>query len=520
MFFDFKSSVGIILSKSWKTGSFWLSLSLIIWLLGVGGRDLYALPCLIGFILFFIEIHQKNKLSLSFSFVANPSITILFYASVSIVVLATTVLSLYSFRWNIWDVGSYSSSIFNLSKGLNFNSYLQLPASHDHFTPSLAIFVPLYWLYPSVHWITIAKALSYLSVPVVVYWWLKDKTDKVSCLALSSVFGIWLLILYKPAVNSRLFEFSPSSLALPFIIMAFVMMEKRRWLIFAISMIFLLGLKEHMGVVLIGFGLYKIFQKDYSTGVLLSGLGFLISYTIIFHVMPYFRDYQPFINTQIAPFHNIQGKLIYLVKLNWPLGFLPLIFWRYGIIAAPAIGVNLISGRDAMFSSTFHHDDISAILLLMACVMVTLEKRDSFLNWLKFHWSKYAIVFWIFGVMLFLPTSPLRELKDAIPEKFHWVLLQEAEDIDIERPTASLGVQSAIGPHFHRTAISIITQSAEKCLPPEVSGLPVEIILLSPDVGHFMINDFEKCIKSLEGNPLYNRTKSFQHLFVYELLVD
>ena len=193
-------------------------------------------------------------------------------------------------------MGSFSSAIFNLSEGLNFNSYLQLPASHDHFTPSLAIFVPLYWLYPSVHWLTVAKALSYLSVPVVVYWWFKDKTENKSCLVLSSVFGFWLLLLYKPA-----------SLVPPFIILAFAMMEKRRWLFFAISMIFLLGLKEHMGIVLIGFGLYKIFQKDYSTGALLSGLGFLISYTMIFQVMPYFRDYQPFINTQIDPFHNIQG---------------------------------------------------------------------------------------------------------------------------------------------------------------------------------------------------------------------
>ena len=63
-------------------------------------------------------------------------------------------------------------------------------------------------------------------------------------------------------------------------------------------------------------------------------------------------------------------------------------------------------------------------------------------------------------------------------------------------------------------------QSSGECVPPEVNGSPVGLILLSPDVGHYMINDFEKCIESLEGNPLYNRTKSFQHLFVYELLVD
>ena len=68
MFFDFISSVVNIVSKSWKTGIFWLLLSLFIWLLGVGGRDLYALPGLIGFILLLLEVRQNYKLSLSFNF--------------------------------------------------------------------------------------------------------------------------------------------------------------------------------------------------------------------------------------------------------------------------------------------------------------------------------------------------------------------------------------------------------------------------------------------------------------------
>ena len=506
--------------RSWTASPFWLSLSMTLWMLGIGGSDLYALPGLIGILLLFREIIIIDRPLTFISQSFNYSFFKKSYLLLILIVLAKTLLSLYSFRWNIFDVGSYSSAVFNFSKGLNFNSFLQVPATADHFTPSLAIFVPLYWLYPSVHWLTVTKALSYLSAPVIIYWWLKDKIDKKSCLALSFVFGIWVLLFYKPAVNSRLFEFSPSSLALPFIILAFAMMEKRRWLFFAIPMVFLLGLKEHLGVVLIGFGLYKIFQKDYSTGAILSGLGFLISYTMIFQVMPYFRDYQHFSNTQIAPFHNIQGKLIYLLKLNWPLGFLPFLFWRYGIIAAPAIGVNLISGRDSMFSSSFHYDDISSILLLMSCVMIMLEKRDLFLGWLKLSWSKYALVFWIFGVMLFLPTSPVRNLKDAIPQKIHWDLLEEIKAIDIERPAASLAVQSTVGPHFHRTAISMMTQSAEKCVPPKIKGLPVEIILLSPDLGHYMINDFDKCIESLEANPLYNRTKKSQNLFVYELTLN
>ena len=41
---------------SWTTSLFWLGISLIVWMLGIGGSDLYALPALIGIIILFREI--------------------------------------------------------------------------------------------------------------------------------------------------------------------------------------------------------------------------------------------------------------------------------------------------------------------------------------------------------------------------------------------------------------------------------------------------------------------------------
>ena len=105
-----------------------------------------------------------------------------------------------------------------------------------------------------------------------------------------------------------------------------------------------------------------------------------------------------------------------------------------------------------------------------------------------------------------------------MPTSTHLKLLEDIWAIDKKWPNASLAVQSTIGPHIHRNAITIMTQqSSGECVPPKLNSLPVDIILLSPDVGHYMINDFEKCIESLEANPIYNRTKSLKHLFVYEL---
>jgi len=510
-----------ITERPWTTSYFWFWISLIVWMLGIGGSDLYALPALIGIIILFREIIIIDRplpfIPLSF----NTSPFIILYLLLILIVLAKTLLSLYSFRWNIFDVGSYSSVVFNFSKGLNYNSFLQIPATADHFTPSLALFAPLYWIKATVHWLTFAKAISYLSIPLVVYYWLADKTESNFRFTLSCLFGLWMLMLYKPAVRSGFFEFSPSSLAPPFIVLSFLLMEKRRWFLFSLTMIFLIGLKEHMGVVLIGFGLFGIAQSRYRSGFILAGIGFLVTYLMNFQVMPYFRDYQAFSNTQIEPVHDIPGKAIYLVKLLCPLGFLPLIFWRYGVLAVPAIGVNLLSGRPEMYSTGFHYDDVSSTLLLITCILILIKKSRIIFEWLGKKWVKGIFIIWLVVFLTLLPTSPIRKLRNSLPTSMHLKLLEDIWAFDKKWPNASLAVQSTIGPHIHRNAITIMTQqSSGECVPPKLNGLPVDIILLSPDVGHYMINDFEKCIESLEANPLYNRTKSFQHLFVYELSVN
>ena len=491
-------------------------------MLGIGGRDLYALPGLIGLFFLFRELILKNKSFAEYYFTSYSRLLVWgLYSALVIIVLATTFLNLYSLRWNIFDVCSYSSVVYNLSHGLNYNSFLQIPATSDHFTPSLAIFTPLYRLVPTAHWLTLAKALSYLSVPLVVYFWLKDKTEKNFRFTLSIEFGLWMLLFYKPAVSSRLFEFSPSSLAPPFIILSFIFMERKRWALFSLTMLFLLGLKEHMGIVLIGFGLFVFANKNFKTGIIFSGLGLLIVYTMIFQIMPYFRDYQSFGNTNIAPFQDIYGKSLYLFKLFWPLGFLPLIFWRFGILATPAIGVNLISGRSVMYSSEFHYDDVSSTLLLMACTLILIERRTILADWLGKRWLKGVFIIWIVGLLTQLPASPARKLRYALPKSPHLNLIEDIWAFDKKWPEASLAVQSTIGPHLHRSEITIIVQhSSGECLPPQVYGFPVEFILLSPNVGHYLINNFDACIQSLENNSKYNRLKTFQNLIVYKRSIN
>ena len=73
---------------SWKTSYIWFWISLIIWMLGIGGSDLYALPALIGLILLFREliINDKPLPFISTSF--NHFIVKIFYVLLVLIVLA------------------------------------------------------------------------------------------------------------------------------------------------------------------------------------------------------------------------------------------------------------------------------------------------------------------------------------------------------------------------------------------------------------------------------------------------
>ena len=170
-----------------------------------------------------------------------------------------------------------------------------------------------------------------------------------------------------------------------------------------------------------------------------------------------------------------------------------------------------------MYSTGFHYDDISSTLLLMSCSLILIEKRVILADWLGRKWLKGVFIIWIVGVLTQLPASPSRKLRYAVPNSSHLNLLEEIWSFDKSHPNDSLAVQSTIGPHIHRHNITIMTQQQTgECSPPKINGSLVKYILLSPDVGHYMINDIENCIKFLEDLPGYNRLNKFQHLIVFE----
>ena len=516
-------------------GLSWLIIGLLVWWSGLAGRDLYLVPVLVGILIMAYNILRNN----SFKNIFANSETIMSWATRrtllwllffhGIVLTATAVFKLYSFQWNIWDVGYYSDIIFNTSKGKFYSSYFLVHNWADHFTPSMSFLSLFYLIYPSSHWMTLSKVLA-LTVSPILIWKICDNVfaGKKQVFYVGLTLSLFWLFFYAPIVKSSYFAFHPSSLAAPAIFYSFLCLQKKEWWKLVLIFIFLIGLKEHVASVLIGFGLYMILNTHQKkSGVILVILGISAIVVIMWVIMPYYRNYAPAWTAgnieNISLFTDVSGKLIYLAKLLIPFAFLPIIFWKYGIIAGPAIGVNLLATAKNLYSTSFHYDDLTAPLLFISVILCLhrVIASDFIKKYGKKRLFRGLALFWLGFVFALLPASPMRILWESIPSSMDLQILSELKKFDQISEGKRIAVQSSIGPLFQREKLQwYIQKKGEHCGMIShiysIKSIPVEYVVLVPQIGHYGIKDMNLCLKDLSMNSQARKVSGFDHLVVYK----
>ena len=504
----------------------------LIWFLGIGGRDLYILP-LISWLPFAGWRVWKGKSVFTFNWSSERSINQAFvYGKWALGIFfllccLRATLRYLSFQWSIWDSGIFSNIIYNMSQGELWWSHYEVHPWADHFTPSISILAPFFWIYPNFTWIVLAKILSYTLVPLGFWQLAKYQNQQVEraivlTLLVSSAWLLW----YKPTVSSLWYEWQPSCLAPPVIVFCFLWLEKKEWFKFSLGLLFLLGLKEHMGIVPLGFGCYLVLQRkeQFWTGLVLIVLGLTALFSITYGVMPFFRGNQPSWSVPTLDFWgNIPGKVIYSWKLLFPLAFLPLLYFRIGIMAGPAIGVNLIAAREAMRSNSYHYDDVAGTLLLIA-VLVVLSTQD---------WQKYwkfitnraqqiLLLAWLIGTSLLMPSSIGQELKSAWPTAKHFEIHQELSEVKKQYPLdEGVAVQSSLGVHFQQREVNYITGSNQYPCGEEQAdqfhqlALKRKYWLLAREINFYFIDDLESCVQNLLDEDNFEISNEFTNLILF-----
>ena len=214
-----------------------------------------------------------------------------------------------SFDSLIFDLGVYDQIIWLASRSKPlFSSILESHPWADHFTPSLLLISPLFWIWDNVIILLLFQAFFVALGAYPIYLLALKKTkDKLISLTVSfsylSFFGIQ---------NAIAFDFHPITLATSLLAFIFWFYEEKKFTSFWLSLILFIGLQENYFLTAFALGIYLILsKKDLRRGGPISILGISGFLLLIYLIIPSFGD-TPFI---YLPTHLKNLSVFEVIKL-------------------------------------------------------------------------------------------------------------------------------------------------------------------------------------------------------------
>ena len=266
------------------------------------------------------------------------------------------------------DTGVFADLVAGLAlRGEYHSGVLGVHGFADHFTPTLALFAPLFHIEPTFLWLIAAKFASALTSSVLLYAIGREVLGPTSrwlwvapCLCLvHTVFGF-----------AYLFQFQPTHLAPPLALASFLFALRARWVALTLTLLVLFGLKEDQPLVGVCIGLFLILERHrrrLGAAVLLASIA--IGLVIFLVVMPAFADGQPLLqHRRWSPLSAWPAKLVLTATLFATVGFLPLLHPRSLLWILPTLGAHYLSSESSMLDFRYHYQAVPTALLLVATI--------------------------------------------------------------------------------------------------------------------------------------------------------
>ncbi len=265
-----------------------------------------------------------------------------------------------AYRTNLYDLGSYSQVIWNVSRGAGFTTSLG-PTQYltNHFSPLMGLIAPLYWVWPDARVLMVVQTVLMAVSIVPGYLILRKRYPRLAPLLV-------LAFVLSPLVQQTVLEeFHGILLVPPLLAWAFYALYTRRtwWMLFFLALT--LFVREDMGIYIAAFGAYLLLfrSKQRLLGLGLIGFGGAAVVVIINVIMPSFGTaYHHFVafsalgssTSEIAtnalkdPLRVIASivtpaKLRAFVRFIAPLAGLPILAVTYVPLWLPGVLVYMVS---------------------------------------------------------------------------------------------------------------------------------------------------------------------------------
>jgi uncharacterized membrane protein len=289
---------------------------------------------------------------------------------------ALAVLRHRSFATGRFDLGNMTQAVWSTANGdtlaVTNLAGEQTTRLASHFDPILALFAPLWIVWPSPEALLVAQAVA-LALGALPVFWLARKHLGSQRAGL----GFALAYLLFPATQwVALSEFHPVALACPLLLFAFWYLDEDRLLPFAICAALACTTKEEIPLAVAGLGLwYALARRQRVAGIAIAIAGAAEAAFALGVVEHYNDGGGPFAGryddvggsptgilkmlvtdplTILRALVDREG-LTYLLALLAPLAFLPLAAPLALLPALPDLALSLLSSTDTQTSIHFHY---------------------------------------------------------------------------------------------------------------------------------------------------------------------
>jgi len=280
-----------------------------------------------------------------------------------------------------FDLGHHDQAVWLLANGRGFITVSGMPVLGHHFTVAYFALAPLYWLGGGPQLLDLLQTAALALSAVPIYLFAKDRLrNQWQALA----FGVaWLL---NPSVQWLCWEaWHPETMAIPFLLTAYLMASRRRWGWYWTFLVAALTWKEDIALAVIMLGLVFVIRRPRRVGLITIAIGlgwFALAYGV---AMPHFNGGLNHAGTfygelgdspaEIARTAITEPDLVverlrdndalgYLRDLLAPFAFAPLLSPLLLLVAAPQFFANALTNQSFFYDIRFHY--VAIILAVFA----------------------------------------------------------------------------------------------------------------------------------------------------------
>ena len=308
-------------------------------------------------------------------------------AAYALIFSFVTVTRHLAFRTHALDLGYYVQLTWNLARG--HGPWVSLPEMHawgDHLSPIMYLFVPAFWLAPGPVVLLVGQSVALAAGALAVFGIARRRLGDERPAAAFAV-----LYLVNPSLHGiNVRDFHAAALAIPLLLAALHFAEAGRPWLFLASVLLTLMCREDAALPVMGLGIWlALGRRRWLAGAAVAAGALVLLDIEVRWIIPHFRR-EPYthLSRYAALGHSLGaiaatillrpvrtfgmlltgGRLLYLILMLAPLGFLPLLGTWDLVGALPALAENLLSRDPVLYNHRTQYQAFVLPFLVLAAV--------------------------------------------------------------------------------------------------------------------------------------------------------